>query len=49
MTGNNDTALPLRLDAPVVYKPDTDGLIRAIDTVLRRRLTTITRSVDERD
>jgi CheY-like chemotaxis protein len=24
MTGTNDSALPLRLDAPVVYKPDTD-------------------------
>ena len=36
MTGTNDTALPLRLDAPVVYKPDTDGLLRTIDTVLGR-------------
>lgn len=35
MTGNNDTALPLRLGAPVVYKPDTDGLLQAIDSVLR--------------
>jgi hypothetical protein len=36
MTGNNDTALPLRLDAPVVYKPDTDGLLREIVTALGR-------------
>jgi FixJ family two-component response regulator len=36
MTGNNDTALPLRLDAPVVYKPDTEGLLREILTALGR-------------
>jgi CheY-like chemotaxis protein len=30
MTGNNDTALPIRLDVPVVYKPDTDGLVAMI-------------------
>jgi CheY-like chemotaxis protein len=36
MTGNNDTALPLRLDAPVVCKPDTDELLREIFTVLDR-------------
>jgi CheY-like chemotaxis protein len=35
MTGSNDTALPIRLDAPIVYKPDTDGLLRAVHTVLR--------------
>ena len=35
MTGNNDTALPVRLDAPVVYKPDTDELLRVVHTVLR--------------
>jgi CheY-like chemotaxis protein len=40
MTANNDTALPLRLDAPVVYKPDTDGLLGVIQTVLRRSLPT---------
>jgi DNA-binding response OmpR family regulator len=37
MTGNNDTALPLRLNAPVVCKPDTDGLLREIFSVLGRR------------
>jgi two-component system chemotaxis response regulator CheY len=42
MTGNNDTALPMRLDAPVVYKPDTDGLVTminlcALDVDPRRR------------
>jgi CheY-like chemotaxis protein len=37
MTANNDTALPLRLDVPVVYKPDTDSLIPAIETLLRAR------------
>ncbi len=36
MTGNNDTALPLSLDAPVVYKPDTVGLLREILNVLGR-------------
>lgn len=36
MTGNNDTALPLRLDAPVVYKPDTGSLMAVIARVLRR-------------
>lgn len=36
MTGNNDTALPLRFDAPVVCKPDTDELLREIFTVLDR-------------
>jgi DNA-binding response OmpR family regulator len=36
MTANNDTALPLRLDAPVVCKPDTDGLLREILSVLGR-------------
>jgi FixJ family two-component response regulator len=35
MTGSNDTALPFRLDAPVVYKPDTDELLRVVHTVLR--------------
>lgn len=30
MTANNDTSLPIRLDAPVVYKPDTDGLVAMI-------------------
>jgi FixJ family two-component response regulator len=39
MTGTNDTALPLRLDAPVVYKPDTDGLLQAIDSVLWQHRT----------
>jgi CheY-like chemotaxis protein len=34
MTGSNDTALPIRLDAPVVYKPDTDELLRVVHTVL---------------
>jgi len=36
MTANNDTALPVRVDAPVVYKPDTDGLLREILRVLGR-------------
>ena len=31
MTANNDTALPIRLDAPVVYKPDTEGLVAMIE------------------
>jgi CheY-like chemotaxis protein len=35
MTGSNDTALPIRLDAPIVYKPDTDGLLRVVHTLLR--------------
>lgn len=30
MTANNDAALPIRLNVPVVYKPDTDGLVAAI-------------------
>jgi len=30
MTANNDTALPIRLDAPVVYKPDTEGIVAVI-------------------
>lgn len=35
MTGSNDATLPIRLDAPVVYKPDTDGLLRMVHTALR--------------
>jgi FixJ family two-component response regulator len=35
MTGSNDTALPIRLGAPIVYKPDTDGLLRVVHTLLR--------------
>jgi FixJ family two-component response regulator len=35
MTGGNDAALPVRADAPVVYKPDVDGLIATIRSVLR--------------
>jgi FixJ family two-component response regulator len=35
MTGTNDTALPIRLEAPIVYKPDTDELLRVVHTVLR--------------
>ena len=34
MTGSNDTALPLRIDAPIVCKPDTDALIEMIRKVL---------------
>jgi CheY-like chemotaxis protein len=34
MTGSNDTALPLRLDAPIVYKPDTAALLDMIRTVV---------------
>jgi len=34
MTGNNDTALPLRLDAPIVYKPATDALLDMIRTLV---------------
>ena len=36
MTANNDTALPIRLNVPVVYKPDTEALvavIRHLDTM----------------
>jgi CheY-like chemotaxis protein len=35
MTGNNDTALPIRLAATIVYKPDTDELLRLISAALR--------------
>lgn len=35
MTGTNDTTLPIRLDATVVYKPDTEGLLRVVHTALR--------------
>jgi FixJ family two-component response regulator len=35
MTGSNDTTLPIRLDAPVVYKPDTHGLLRVVHTAIR--------------
>jgi CheY-like chemotaxis protein len=34
MTGTNDTALPLRVDAPIVYKPDTETLLEMIRTVV---------------
>ena len=30
MTANNDTALPIRLNVPVVYKPHTEGLVAVI-------------------
>ena len=36
MTGNNDTALPLRVDAPVVYKPDIGNVVALIGTLLRK-------------
>jgi len=35
MTDENDTALPLRVDAPVVYKLDIDGVVATIRSVLR--------------
>jgi DNA-binding response OmpR family regulator len=35
MTDENDTALPLRVDASVVYKPEVDGLIATMRSVLR--------------
>jgi CheY-like chemotaxis protein len=35
MTGSNDTALPLRLDAPIIYKPDTESLLQMIGTLVR--------------
>jgi two-component system nitrogen regulation response regulator GlnG len=34
MTDDNDTALPLRVDAPVLYKPDVDALLAAIRSAL---------------
>ncbi len=37
MTGTNDTALPLRLDAPIIYKPDTEALLHMIRTMLGPR------------
>jgi DNA-binding response OmpR family regulator len=37
MTDENDTALPLRVDAPVLYKPDVDGLVAIILSLLRAR------------
>jgi DNA-binding response OmpR family regulator len=37
MTGSNDTALPLRLDAPIVYKPDTEALVGMIRMLLEQR------------
>lgn len=41
MTGTNDTALPVRLDVPIVYKPDLNGLLRALAAVLGPHRTTI--------
>ncbi len=41
MTGTNDTALPVRLDAPIVYKPDLNGLLRALAAVLLQHRTTV--------
>ena len=37
MTGNNDTSLPLRFRAPIVYKPDISGLLSAIRGALGAR------------
>ena len=37
MTGNNDTSLPLRVDAPVVYKPDIPSLVRVLEKLLPGR------------
>jgi two-component system chemotaxis response regulator CheY len=34
ITGSNDTALPLRLDVPVVFKPDTNALLDVIQTLV---------------
>ena len=36
MAGSNDTALPLRLEASIVCKPDADELLREIFLVLDR-------------
>jgi CheY-like chemotaxis protein len=35
VTGGNDTALPARLDTPVIYKPDIDSLLRVLPTAAR--------------
>lgn len=40
VTANNDNTLPLRLDAPVVYKPDTNSLLGVIETLLCRATPT---------
>ena len=40
LTGSNDTALPLRLDAPIVYKPNTDALLETIRTAVAQRSAT---------
>ena len=42
MTGSNDTALPPRLDVPVVHKPDTEALLRTIRTIMGQRPKTAT-------
>ena len=34
ITGSNDTSLPLRIDAPVVYKPNVDVMLETIQSVL---------------
>jgi two-component system, sensor histidine kinase ChiS len=34
ITGSNDRSLPLRIDAPVVYKPNVDGMLATIRSVL---------------
>jgi CheY-like chemotaxis protein len=35
LTGGNDTALALRLDTPVIYKPDIGSLLRVLPTAAR--------------
>ena len=35
VTGGNDTALPARLDTPVIYKPDIDSLLRVLPMAAR--------------
>jgi CheY-like chemotaxis protein len=37
MTGINDTALPVRLNAPVIAKPEIEELLRAVWFVVRQR------------
>jgi CheY-like chemotaxis protein len=36
LTGGNDTAVGVRLDAPVVYKPDIESLLRILPAAAAR-------------
>jgi DNA-binding response OmpR family regulator len=46
MTGVNDSMLPVRLNTPVVFKPDLDTLLTAVRKNLRRPKSALDKAAD---